>query len=56
MFSVVYVLAPTVEDSGALLAVIGYVDPVSTFRSFSPHIEGIAFCLAETAGLIPTIY
>ena len=56
MFSVVYVLAPTVEDPAALFTVIGYVDTVSKFGSFSLRIDGVAFCPTETTGLIPTIH
>jgi len=55
LLSVVCILASTVEDSAALLTVIGYVDPVSNFGSFSLRIDGVAFCPAETAGVIPVI-
>jgi hypothetical protein len=53
LFSVVYVLDPTVEDSDALIAVIGNVDLVSKVGSFSLRIEEVAFCLAGTAAVIP---
>ena len=53
LFSVVYVLDPIVEDSDALLTVIRNVDLVSRVRSFSVRIEGVAFCLAGTAAVIP---
>jgi hypothetical protein len=53
LFSVVYVLDPTLDDSDALLAVIGNVDLVSRVGSFSLRIEGVAFCLAGTAAVIP---
>jgi hypothetical protein len=56
LFSVVYVLAPTVVDLDALLTVIGYIDAGSTFGSFSLRIKGVAFCLAGTAAGIPTLY
>jgi hypothetical protein len=49
----VITLDPTVEDSDALLAVIGNVDLVSRVGSFSLRIEGVAFCLAGTAAVIP---
>jgi hypothetical protein len=55
LFYVVYVLDPTVEDSDALLTVIGYVDPISTFKSLSVRIDGVAIRPAETTGVIPTI-
>jgi hypothetical protein len=55
LFYVVYVLDPTVEDSDALLTVIGYVDPISTFKSLSVRIDGVAIHPAETTGVIPTI-
>ena len=55
LFSVVHVMHPTVEDSDGLLTVIGYVDPISTFKSFSVRIDGVAICPAETTGVIPTI-
>ena len=55
MFSVVYELASTVDDSDALRTVIGYVDPVSKFESFSLRIDGVAFCPTKTTGIIPTI-
>jgi hypothetical protein len=44
LFSVVHVLDPTVEDSDALLSVIGYVDLISKLKSFSVRIDGVAFC------------
>jgi hypothetical protein len=53
LFSVVHVLDPTVEDSDALLAVIGNVDLVSRVGSFSLRIEGVAVFLAGTAAVIP---
>ena len=49
MFSVVYVLAHTAENSDALVTIIGYVDPVSKFGSFSLRIDGVAFCPTETS-------
>jgi hypothetical protein len=48
-------LSPTVEDSDALITVIGCVDPISTFKSLYVRIEGVAVCPAETTGVIPTI-
>jgi hypothetical protein len=33
---------------------IGYVDPISKFKSFSVRIDGMAICPAETTGVIPT--
>ena len=53
--SVVHVLNPTVEDSDALLTVIVYVDPLSSFKSLSIRIDGVDICPAETTGVIPTI-
>ena len=38
-----------------LLIVIGYVDPISTFKSFSVRIDGVAICPTKTTGVIPTI-
>ena len=55
LFSIVHVLASNVDDSDALLTVIGYVDPISKFKSFSVRIDGVAICPAETTGVIPTI-
>ena len=55
MFYVVHVLGSTVEDADALLTVIGYVDPISKFKSLSIRIDGVAICPAETTGVIPTI-
>jgi len=55
LFSVVHVLKPTVEDSDALPTVIEYVDPLSTFGSFSVRIDGVDICPVETADVIPTI-
>jgi len=55
LFSVVYVLDRTVADSDALLIVIGYVDPISKFKSLSVRIDGVAICPADTTGVIPTI-
>ena len=49
------VLDPTVEDSDGLLTVIGYVDLMLEFKSFSVRIDGIAMCPAEMTGVIPTI-
>jgi hypothetical protein len=46
---------PTVEDSDAMLTVIGYIDLMLEFKSFSVRIDGVAFCLAETTGVIPAI-
>jgi hypothetical protein len=53
LFSVVYVLDTTVKYSDALLAVIGNVDLSSGVGSFSLRIEGVDFCLAGTAAVIP---
>jgi hypothetical protein len=55
LFSVVHVLASIVDDSDTLLTVIGYVDPISKFKSFSVHKDGVAISPAETSGVIPTI-
>ena len=55
LFSVVHILEPTVEDSDGLLTVIGYVDLMLEFKSFSVRIDGTAFCPAETTGVIPII-
>jgi len=55
LLSVVHVLDPSVEDSDGLLTVIGYVDPISQFKSSSVRIDGVAICPAETTGVIPTI-
>jgi hypothetical protein len=55
LFSVVHILDPTVEDSDGLLTVIGYVDPISTFKSFSVRIDRVDICPAETTGVIPII-
>jgi hypothetical protein len=55
LFSVVHVLASIVEYSDALLTAIGCVDAISTFKSLSIHIDGVAICPAETTGVIPTI-
>ena len=55
LFSVVHVLKPTVEDSDALLIVIEYVDPVSTFGSLSLRIDGVAFCPTGATRVISTI-
>jgi len=55
LFSVVHVLDPTVEDLDAVLTVIGYVDPMLEFKSFSVRIDGVAFCPTETTGVIPTM-
>jgi len=55
LFSVVYIQPHTVEDSDALLTVIGYVVPVSKFGSFPLRSEGVAFYRVGAAGVIPTI-
>jgi hypothetical protein len=52
---IVHVLASNVDDSDGLLTIIGYVDPISQFKSFSVRIDGVAICPAETTGVIPTI-
>jgi hypothetical protein len=46
---------PTVEDSDAMLTVIGYIDLMLEFKSFSVRIDEVAFCPAETTGVIPAI-
>ena len=38
-----------------LLIVIGYVDPISQFKSFTVRIDRVAICPAETTGVIPAI-
>jgi hypothetical protein len=53
LFFVVYVLDTTVDDSDALLAVIGNADLVSRVGSFSIRIDGVVFCLAGMAAVIP---